>query len=92
MIKIKRLDDILSTLDHLPDIDILSVDVEGLDLQVLRSNDWNRFRPNIIIAECLSMDTLEVKLDSVNQYLSELGYLAFAKTGHSVIFRQGIKC
>jgi len=33
-------------------IDFLSVDVEGLDDVVLRSNDWDRFRPRVVMYEC----------------------------------------
>lgn len=33
------------------DIDLLDVDVEGLDLEVLKSNDWQRFRPKVILVE-----------------------------------------
>ena len=39
---------------HLPDdqqIDLLDVDCEGLDLEVLQSNDWQRFRPTVVLAE-----------------------------------------
>lgn len=32
-------------------IDFLSVDCEGHDLQVLKSNDWMLYRPSIVIAE-----------------------------------------
>lgn len=32
-------------------IDLLDVDVEGLDLEVLKSNDWERFRPNVVLVE-----------------------------------------
>ena len=32
-------------------VDFLSVDAEGLDLEVLRSNDWSRFRPKVVVAE-----------------------------------------
>jgi FkbM family methyltransferase len=33
------------------EIDLLDVDCEGRDLDVLRSNDWDRFRPALILAE-----------------------------------------
>ena len=33
------------------EIDLLSVDCEGMDEIVLRSNDWNRFRPGFIMVE-----------------------------------------
>lgn len=32
-------------------IDFISVDVEGFELDVLESNDWNRFRPTIVMIE-----------------------------------------
>jgi FkbM family methyltransferase len=32
-------------------IDLLDVDCEGLDLVVLQSNDWRRFRPTLVLAE-----------------------------------------
>ncbi len=34
-----------------PRIDLLKVDVEGWEEHVLRSNDWKRFRPEIIMVE-----------------------------------------
>jgi hypothetical protein len=39
-------------------IDFLSVDTEGFDMEVLKSNDWNKFRPKAIVLE-----TLEYKKD-----------------------------
>jgi FkbM family methyltransferase len=33
------------------EIDFLDVDCEGRELQVLRSNDWERFRPQIVLLE-----------------------------------------
>ena len=35
------------------EIDFLSVDVKGLDFQVLASNDWGKYRPNIVLIEDL---------------------------------------
>lgn len=32
-------------------IDFMSVDVEGLDLQVLQSNDWALFKPDVVCVE-----------------------------------------
>lgn len=39
---------------HLPQgqqIDFLSVDVEGLDLEVLKSNDWTNYAPTFVLVE-----------------------------------------
>lgn len=38
-------------------IDLLDVDCEGADAEVLRSNDWDRFRPRVILAERLGAST-----------------------------------
>ena len=44
---------------HLPpdtQIDLLNIDVEGLDLEVLQSNDWSKFKPKVIIVEGTSFN------------------------------------
>ncbi len=40
--------------ENLPEgqaIDFMNVDVEGHDLEVLKSNDWERFRPRFVVVE-----------------------------------------
>lgn len=47
-----RLETILEK--YLPEntaIDVLDVDVETFDLEVLKSNDWERFRPKVVLVE-----------------------------------------
>ncbi len=71
-------------------IDFLSVDVEGMDLNVLRSNDWNRFRPRLVLVECLSTESLQTSLQAeVSQFLMEKKYLPFAKTFNTLLFNGG---
>ena len=67
-------------------IDFMSVDVEGFDLSVLRSNDWRKYRPKMIIAECAAATLDELQGDPVKVFLHERGYQVHAKTGRSVIF------
>jgi FkbM family methyltransferase len=74
---------------HLPnrqDITFFSVDAEGLDQDVLESNDWDRYRPRLITAECLETSLAAVGVHPVSQLLKSVGYEAYAKTGNSVIF------
>jgi FkbM family methyltransferase len=66
-------------------IDFMSVDVEGLDLQVLESNDWSRYRPLTVVAECLGSALAQIGADPVVRYLTDRGYLLYAKTGNSVV-------
>jgi len=61
-------------------IDLLTVDVEGHDLEVLRSNDWKRFRPTIVLAETLGRRIDDLKTDPTVAFLESLGYLIVAKT------------
>ncbi len=69
-------------------IDLLTVDVEGLDIDVLRSNDWCRYSPEFILVECLGASTLaETTLDPVARLLSEEHYSIVAKTMSTVLFR-----
>ncbi len=70
-------------------IDFLSVDVEGMDLDVLRSNDWQHFRPEYILVEVLWKDFLELPDDDVYKYLDGRGYRLMAKTVNTLIFRDG---
>lgn len=62
-------------------IDFMSVDVEGLDFEVLKSNDWNRFRPGILLVE----DSEAIRIDqcensNVTNYLKKQGYVFCCKT------------
>ena len=67
-------------------IDLLSVDVEGLDLEVLRSNDWQRFRPRAIVAEILGTDVASMSDSEVTRFLGSVGYRPYAKLVNSAIF------
>ena len=51
MVRVERLTDILAAQQVPPDIGLLTVDVEGMDLEVLQGLDFSRWRPRIIITE-----------------------------------------
>jgi FkbM family methyltransferase len=70
-------------------IDFLSVDVEGLDEMVLRSNDWQVFRPIFVLAEDTQFDPNEGNAQSsgVYAFLRDQGYKLVAKTPRTLIFK-----
>jgi FkbM family methyltransferase len=71
------------------EIDLLCVDAEGLDLEVLRSNDWARFRPKRLVVEDLEGKPLdEMGTFPVAAFLRPLGYRPVAKTVNSVFFER----
>lgn len=70
------------------EIDLLSVDVEWIDLEVLKSNNWNKFKPKYILVEILQ--TKFDKLDKTNIYLflCEVWYEFKSKLINTVLFER----
>jgi hypothetical protein len=61
-------------------IDYLNIDAEGLDLEVIHSNDFERFRPKIISVKVSPIDTVEhVSSNEIYKELERLGYACVAK-------------
>lgn len=88
-VPVYRLSKILS--EHVPSgkkIDFLSVDVEGLDLLVLKSNDWSLFRPSCVLAEVLNETLDEAINGDIARFMREQGYSVFARTYNTLIFRE----
>lgn len=67
-------------------IGLMNVDVEGLDLAVLQSNDWERFRPSVLLVE-IQWKSVEATLDTeLYQYLAARDYLLYAKCVNTAVF------
>jgi len=75
---------------HLPagtKIDLMTIDVEGLDYDVLQSNDWTRYSPDFILVECLGAVSLEqASSDPIAELLRSHRYAVVAKTMNTVLF------
>jgi FkbM family methyltransferase len=54
--------------------DFLKIDVEGAEAEVLRSGDWQRFRPRIVVVEALAPYTLAPAFDQWEGFLAGHGY------------------
>jgi FkbM family methyltransferase len=68
------------------EIDFVTVDVEGYDLKVLRSMDWQRYHPKAVVVE-LSQTTIDgVLAHPIHCYLTELGYQLYSKLDDSCIY------
>lgn len=67
-------------------IDVLSVDAEGHDLHVLRSLDFNRYRPRFVVAEVLAKRIDDVLASEVHAWLDQHGYELRSWTVCSLIY------
>lgn len=86
-IEVMRLDEILTC--HLPEekkIDLMNIDVEGMDMEVIRSNDWVRFRPRVLLVEMQGMSVAEALATEANRYLADKGYELYSKFANTAIF------
>ena len=75
---------------HLPPgqfIDFLSIDAEGLDHDIVASNDWETYRPRWVLVELLQTDFAGVAAHPTAQLLQQAGYAPCAKTLNTVFFQ-----
>ncbi|PXV64121.1 FkbM family methyltransferase [Dysgonomonas alginatilytica] len=88
VIKTKTLKEVLDS--YLPvgmTIDFMSIDVEGLDFAVLKSNDWNKYKPSIVIVESLEGNLDEIDKNEIYLFLKEKGYEVVVKIYDSMFFK-----
>ena len=75
----------------------MSIDVEGLDLEVLESNDWVRYRPLYVLVEILEqvnglhdgdfVSLSEIEKSEISLFMKKNGYTLYLRSGNRVIFR-----
>lgn len=81
-IKVERLETVLS--EYLPNgkhIDFMSIDTEGWDMDVLLSNDWNKYRPSIVVIEVGS------QLKDIVKFFKDIKYELVYKNSCNYFFK-----
>lgn len=71
-------------------IDLLTLDVETKEMDVLKSNNWEKYIPDWIIVEALDAAFIplgEINKDRVVSFLREKGYEPIAKNRNSVLLK-----
>ena len=68
-------------------IDFLNIDAEGLDLDILKSNDWSKYRPKIILVEILNNNLQEIQKNPVGRFMKKNNYILFAKQVNTFFFK-----
>jgi len=69
-------------------IDLMNIDVEGEDLGVLKSNDWNKYCPEIVIVEALDTPLTCLNENPLVAFLKIKGYVPTSRLFNSIIFRR----
>jgi hypothetical protein len=86
-VKLKTINDILKhAFSNCPHF--VSLDVEGLDYEILNSLDFERFRPQVFCLETLSFteEKTESKLTEIIDLMHSKGYMTYADTYINTIF------
>lgn len=55
-------------------IDFMNIDVEGHDLSVLKSNNWEEFRPRLLAIEQFGEHLIEITESDVYHFITDKGY------------------
>ncbi|SCX92116.1 Methyltransferase FkbM domain-containing protein [Nonlabens sp. Hel1_33_55] len=74
-------------------IDFITIDVEGLDLQVVLSNDWAKYRSKFILIEDLKRSDIAELIETSQLYkkLTDLDYVLIAKTFNTLFFKDNLR-
>lgn len=86
-IPVKTINSILS--DHLSPnttIDLLNIDIEGLDLEVLKSLNLSKYRPNTIVIEDHQFNADRPQNSEIHNFLTKAGYRLHSVLGFSLVF------
>ena len=67
-------------------IDFFTIDVEGLDLEVLKSNNWDKYKPAFVLVED-SVDFTDITNSETYKYLNKMGYQLVTKTLRTSFFK-----
>lgn len=73
--------------ESLPEPNFLDIDVEGLEMEVLEGNDWDKFKFNYILIEQKIQSVDLIKYSPLFIFLSKKGYKLLAHNGLTGFYR-----
>lgn len=83
-----KLIDVNDLLSQSGDLDLLNIDIEGLDLEVLERIDWKTYRPKCVCVESIHYENSRepYKIDAITSLMRREGYMLYADTFINSIF------
>lgn len=85
-IQTKKLSYVLNKYLNNREIDFMSIDVEGFEIEVLKSNDWNKYRPKIIVLELFANKEESNENFTLKTFLNRNDYFKICSTPTNAIF------
>lgn len=67
---------------------IVSLDTEGMDLEILKAIDFSKYRPEAFCVETLAFTTL-TKIPEISEFMTSVGYVVYADTYVNTIYVEG---
>jgi FkbM family methyltransferase len=67
----------------------ISIDVEGLDLDILKSMDFEKYKPEVICVETVTfgyLNNTEEKISTISEFMHSKGYFTYADTHINTIY------
>ena len=87
-VELINVNDILSKYHTDSPVDFLSIDVEGLDFDILKSIEYEKYKINIICVETIQFmgyNNNDKKME-ISEFLLKKGFKEFANTSINTIF------
>ncbi|MDD3413827.1 MAG: FkbM family methyltransferase [Lachnospiraceae bacterium] len=78
------INDIFESMEATPTL--LATDIEGLDYEVIKSIDFNKYRPRIILTELIAWGAKKDEKREMVEFLSDMGYRHFEINGGNGFF------
>ena len=85
-VKTDRLENILDKYTKNIQIDLMNIDIEVYESEVVKSNNWRKSRPRVLLIELKTFDWINFE-NIIHKFLTKQGYEIFAKTLRTAFYR-----
>jgi hypothetical protein len=68
------------------EIDLLNIDAEGNDINILKSNDWAKYRPKFIMIEADKYGLRDLNSSDLSRFLETYSYTAMSKMALTILY------
>ena len=85
-VTLSRLDTVLDLYLQGHPFEILSIDAEGLDIEIINANDFSRHRPRVVLVEVMDATSSTLAENQVVKSLNELGYALYSWINPNLMF------